>query len=429
MTSVDAPEPSLVENLATQSIETMVTSGVYADFYNHGAELLAHLQVRNDPSVFVKALRRAGSFDAGYRDVLIRNFVRPGSLNEKLANPGTAPAATGYRVRWSPDTRFVAVTTPSSPYFYMYERVGDTLTSLSVLALSGPATGLEWSPTGKHLWVSTGPTGVTTNYYLLSRTGTSFGLVGLNIHLNPGPPAQHTGMVRWSPDGLYVAVVYNAAPYLAIYKRATTSATTFTRLPDITLTTELSISTQVAWSPDMKYLSVTSNNAAGTFIIFKKSGDVFTRVVGLTPLADRGYSNGMEWSLDGQYLAIGTTYNSKVAVYKRSGDVFTRLPDPIDYNSGPSYTVAWTPDGRYLFVGSNGSPYYKFYKLESDVLTSVTPFATPPLSTVNDAQFSLDGKYLALALSSSPYFAVHKSLEGPVAGAAVQINPEATVAG
>lgn len=424
MTDVLAPYPSTLEAIADQTLETMVVvGGTTAEFYTAGNTLLGSFEVKNPASSFAKALKRAGAYDVGYRDYLVKGWHAAGRQNVRATSPGTLPGGTVWRSRFSPDGKYVAVATSFSPYLLIYSVATGVLVAGSVMTVpAGAVASLAWTPDGRFLAVgsSTG----SPNYYLYGRSGSTLTLVSSNsTFIAPTPTASPTTL-EWSPDGLTLYVGHGASPYHAVYKRASLTASIMGKLPDIALSTAFGTNSEARWSPDGQYLVVATTKYPYTFF-YKRDGDTFNQLSNPN-YTQAGLGSGTAWSYDGRYVAVTSSASPYLVVYERSGDIFTRVTSVA--NPGASGAgVEFTPDGRFLLAGITASPYLVIYEIKDGVFTQRDAPTMP--GTVYDITFSPDAKYAAMGHAGSPFVSLMKGAMAPPAGAAVHINPEAVVVG
>ena len=202
----------------------------------------------------------------------------------------------------------------------------------------------------------------------------------------------------FSPDGTYLAAAHGGSPYITVYKR---EGDTFTKLP--ALSALPSAGDGCAFSPDGTYLAA-AHGGSPYITVYKREGDTFTKLPALSALPNTG--NSCAFSPDGTYLAAVHGKSPYITVYRREGDTFTKLPALSALpNSGSS--CAFSPDGTYLAASHGGSPCITVYKREDDTFTKLPALSALPGSGFGCA-FSSDGTYLAAAHSNSPYITVYE---------------------
>jgi WD40 repeat protein len=436
MSTVHAPYPSKVLDLEGPSIVSVAPSGdynEYLDFYNNAGEEVAHLHVHNPDFYYAKALKRIGSFESGYREVLIKDWRRAGEVNPKLANPSPIPPGTVNDVAWSPDGEYVAVGHVTAPYLTVYKRIGDTFVNIVVLSITptSAVNAVAWSPDGRLLAIGTASTPYIQIYSKVA------GQDQLNqLSLSAAMPSPPTGgqvmSLAFSPDARYLAVGSGGTPYLILYDRGPSpTSTVLSRVSDLTETQRPTATVRsVGWSPDMNYLFA-GGITSPYFQWYKRSGSLLTKLPTPSRIVTHGTTNGA-WSPTGKYLAIASSSSGALYIYKRVGDTLVAV-DPGLTLSDSSWveSVAWSPDGRYLVAGSgNGSSTplgLQLWKVieEWDSFPYLnTAIGVQPVGNIYAVEFSPDGNYLIAGSNQSPRFAAYKSLKGPIAGAALRLDKD-----
>ncbi|WP_339283670.1 hypothetical protein [Paenibacillus sp. FSL R5-0486] len=205
-----------------------------------------------------------------------------------------------------------------------------------------------------------------------------------------------------SPDGVYLAVVFDISPFVAIYKN---SGGSFTKLPDpASLPPDACY--DVAFSPDGNYLAIATYSSP-FIVIYKRSGDVFTKLANPSVLpAGRGY--GVSFSSDGTYLAVGHDTSPYITIYKRSGDTFTKLANPSVLPTGGGRKMSFGFNDSYLVIAHATTPFITIYKRSGDVFTKLSDPDVLPTAQGSDAKFSSDGTYLAVSFQLSPGLRIYK---------------------
>jgi WD40 repeat protein len=114
-----------------------------------------------------------------------------------------------YSVKWSPDSRFVAVANNTSSTMYIYRFNGTSTPSLTTsVGVEAGARSVHWSPDGQ--FIAVGTTG-SLRVYKFNGSSTPT-LVGSAVNLS-------TQSARWSPDGKFIAMGrYTTSSNLNIYR-------------------------------------------------------------------------------------------------------------------------------------------------------------------------------------------------------------------
>lgn len=259
-------------------------------------------------------------------------------------------------VSFSPDSNYLAIGTNGAPAMYIYKRSGDTFTLLSNVLQNAPtstqldAYSVAWSSDSQYLVFTS--TGYSPFFFLYKRLGDSF----TQLTLQGAWPAQSIFSVAFSPDTNYLVFGLNSTPYRMIYKR---NGDTFTYLStNVGVNPNLS-GVSVAWSPDSSYLAIGTSDT--TIAVYKRSGDTFTKLTDLS-LGGPLYAKSLSFSPDGTYLTAGLLYAPCFAMYKRSGDTFTKLGNPSVLPTGPCYGLGYNPVNSYFATAFDTSPYLRIYK-------------------------------------------------------------------
>lgn len=417
MATVKAPKTETMDEINLKSIVSFERLGANVTFRNRAGEDVGTFPIRIPNYMLIPCIKKIGSFDLGYRDVLVKGWHRPFSDTVKLADPSVLPPGIVKDVSWSPDSVYLGVAHDSNPYFTIYKRSYDTLTKIpDPLFIPGGTlpssygSSLDWSPDGQYL-----ATAVTQSPYIVvySRSGDTFTKL-------PDPsilPPDFANYVSWSPDGVYLVVGHSLTPYFTIYKR---SGTTLTKLANPASLPTGGVQ-YVSWSPDGQYISLSSLGSPW-FLIYKRSGDTFTKLPNpdVLPPATTYKSS---WSPDGTYLSVAHNSSPYVTIYKRSGDTFTKLPNPAVLPTGAGRGTSWTADSKYLAVAHTVSPFMTVYYRVGDTFTKLPNPLTLPASNGQNNEFSPEAKYLAVGNSSvAPYLSIYKSAQAPIAGLATRME-------
>jgi Tol biopolymer transport system component len=303
---------------------------------------------------------------------------------------GTQPTA----VSWSPDGRFLAVVSQSSNFLQIFRFYG----SGYPIQVGGNVTGLNvpravtWSPDGR--FIAFVNEGVTTGVNVVSvysfngvSTPTLVGNASSAVSGN-GPY-----WVSWSPDGRYLATVYQSTNKLEIF-----SFTGSGTLPSVGSASTGSVPTSVAWSPDGKFIAVV-NQTAVTMQIFSVSGGVpSSSPVGNVSTAPSPFA--VSWSPDGRFIAVvcnSATGSMQIFRFYGSADSTPSQVGSSISTGNTATCVSWSPDGRFLAVvaiNSNTLQIYKFngYSTPTQVDSNISTGAGP-----NWVTWSPDGRYIAVA--------------------------------
>ncbi|MGP3788157.1 tail fiber protein [Paenibacillus sp. 1A_MP2] len=224
---------------------------------------------------------------------------------------------------------------------------------------------------------------VTTQDFLINNTSIN------------GYPTGTGRAASWTPDGMYLAVAHNVAPFLAIYKSVEGE---FIKLANPAVLPP-NTATDAEFSSDGNYLAV-SHAEAPYVTFYKRSGDVFTKLANPS-ISPGGTAWSLAWSPDGLYVAVGTSSSPFLTIYKRSGDVFTRNPLSFNTPPGTSYGLAWSPDGVYLAVACGTTPFAITYKRSGDTFTKLGDPQILPSPNPLTVAWQPNGSILVFAGTSS----------------------------
>lgn len=435
MSTVRAPYPSELDEINARSItafERDASTG-FVTFRDRAGGEQGTFQIRNPGSAFVKAIRRIGNWEVGYKDILIKGWARTGQPNVKVDDSAFTFDFVG-SIEWSPDSKYLATGSASSPYVVIYKHDGDTFTKVSNPSTlpTSPSQGFAWSPDSRYLFI----TGNAPEYRLYSRTiGTNtFTFARQGTSLLSALPNGNPDRCIWSRDGWYLAIATDASPWVTVYKRNDSVVTAFTKLANLPSNPGI-VASDIAWSNDSQHLAIgtyTDGSHTKSLHVYKRSGDSFTKLFSITPGGGSSMqSRGLAYRLDDEYLAVGLNGTPYLSVFRRDGDTYTELGPPSV--GGDAYVtgdgVDWSPDGQYVITANMGGANHGVWKFENEVLTRKENLGTPLPGNGYATRFSSDGKYLAIAHYNSPYLIVYKSAMSPISGAAMRIDPNTSYPG
>ncbi|MFF2048054.1 putative Ig domain-containing protein [Stenotrophomonas bentonitica] len=289
------------------------------------------------------------------------------------------PAGPSGTISWSPDDQYLAISSTASPYLWVYKRVGDTFTALTLPAtgMVSRAQGLTWSPDGATLAVAPESTAFP---FVLRRTGDTFALQTLGDQL---PNAQERGLV-YSPTGDALKITYANAIYgWTVNGGAYTQAGKSADLPPASaFTLEAS-----DYSADGKMFA-TGLTIAPWLALFSVSGGAF-----LAEAVPPGVASGAKqprFSPDSKYLGWATTATPYVKLYRRSGEgyAFTDMAG-VPASDASAASFAWSPTSANFAVGGS---MLRIYKRAG---STVTITSTYPIGSVVGISWSRSGQYIA----------------------------------
>lgn len=308
----------------------------------------------------------------------------------KLTNP-PAVAYAGYPA-WDPTGEFLACPTgASSPYISVYQRVGDTM---SLISLTGGYNMTNWTAS----WTPDG------RYFCVSGSG---GLVFFERRKNKIERVKlltSAGSVRCCAytDG-FLAVSYDQSPYVVWWQHdgglGYTQMSSPATLPN-------GVSRWVDWDPTGEFLAL-SLYSSPWLNWYQRSGTTLTKLT--SPSGLSGQSECCRWDPSGTYLAVLSSVSPYLYLYKRSGTTLTLQTAPDEALSGFGIHCAWDPTGEFLAVGVySASPYMEWYRLVDDQFIKLDDPASAPDGSGWGVAWTPSGTHLAVAVQTSPYVNLYR---------------------
>lgn len=308
-------------------------------------------------------------------------FARQGGNYIRLANVGASGASNSVlAVDITPDGVYMAISYAGAPGVVLFklDKLGRATQLGTVPATnSGQVYSLRWSADGTILACS----GLTTPFMTLyKRTGDTLAL----LPTPTSPVTSDCRAVAWGKsavDGEYVSFCCNSSPWIHTWKR--NSDDTFTKLPDVTTSLALPATAPgpyaIRWSPDGVYLAVVWSNGGNNnygWRIVKRTGTTQAQLGTLPTLDGRPaqFASTVDWSPDGRCVAIASETLLKPQVYEHTGDTFTKVADAKIVGSQPGgalRTLRYTPDGKALVVQATTTPFSYVY-LRPDIVNDPT---------------------------------------------------------
>jgi WD40 repeat protein len=350
-----------------------------------------------DPNIDLTQLNNMAEVVAKRTDDLsggkiLFNPQYPWSAPIKLSNPGTLPPTAANDVKWSPDGRFLAVASSSSPFVTIYERTGAVLTKLPNPGTlpAGTVNGLAWSPNGNFLVCAHSTTPFITIY---QRQGNNFTKLSDPATI----PSRFALAAAFSPNGEFLLVNYHSiliGPSSILYQ---IQGTTFTAV--VSSAPNAGGNPSIAWSPDSQYIA--SGGTGNDISIFQRSGSVFSQVSG--PPTPAGFPSSLSWSPDGQFLAVGMLSAPFLSIYQFAGGTFTLLTAPATLPGNSVGGVSFSPDGQSLAVAFTGSPFLLVYSRSGTTFTANANPVSLPASDGSSISWSPSSQFLSLGVGVSPF--------------------------
>lgn len=420
MGEVDAPYPSTVTDIFDNALvsgsfdgsDLVLTKGDGGDILN--------ANIKHPASFFEKVRRRVGNRANGYREIVLKEFHRPGLVNEVLSTPSTSAKPTA--IAWTLDSRYVAAPKLSSPYLNVFSKRGTTFAteaSDTPVTFTGAA---DISPDGKFLLL--GHSGSDPNVIVFSATGEGPPVVEEDSYLAFDIlPSLAVVALKFSPTGEFLVLGHLSTPFFTMYKQ--TGLGNFTKITPITGgSAPASAVRSVAWSADTTYLYL-GLHSSPFLAWYKRNGDGFTKLTNPSSLPSASAMSS-EWSPgDSRYLAVsGSAANTTgLSLYRRTGDTLVKKTNPSGTPTNVS-ALSWSPDGKILALGELETSLVHIFKVdeESDTFTKVNVLTLPASGHVEKLAFSPDGMVLSASSTAAPYLVHFKSALGPIRGAAIRID-------
>jgi WD40 repeat protein len=315
----------------------------------------------------------------------------------KIADPVSIPSTFVGGASFSPNGRFLAVTTQNSPYIFIYDFVSGNPVKIADPATIPTGTPLHysaWSPDGRYLAVPHNTTPFVTIYDFTSGSPVKI----TNPATLPGGDGNCAG---WSPDGRYMAIGHATTPFVTIYDWSTGSPIKIANPGILPAGTGLGL----GWSADGRYLTVAH---VGTPFITTYDFLTGTPIKTANPATLPG-GDGIcaAWSPDGRYLSIAHTGTPFMTVYDWATGVPIKTANPAILPAGNGSGCWWSPDGRYLAIGHSVAPCISIYDWKQNAELKIADAATLPTTGGTNGSWSPDGKFLAVGALAAPWVLIY----------------------
>ena len=266
---------SATAKLRTRFLHKTTVAGTFEGFFISGVINAPSISPRGD----LAAIHRADVTSPLY-------FLRIDTTSSVLdcCNATQTFAGTSFESRFSPDSKWIAVSHSSATPLQMYKinspfpsPVSNSLNyvrqSTSPMNVQPNATNLgelAWSPDSQYLAVvsATGPETVTV---YRANVGDTFTKITIPVGLSG---FASVNSIDWSSDGKLVAVSSTVSPFVKVFEL--TAPDTFVERPALAPSVGVAV-TSVAWSKDMQYMAVAVPSDANTpFRIYRTGIEVVT---------------------------------------------------------------------------------------------------------------------------------------------------------
>ena len=191
-----------------------------------------------------------------------------------------------------------------------------------------------------------------------------------------------------SPNGDYLAIVYNNSPYVIVY-----DTSDFSVLQEFSEIDEI---VDLSFSADNQYLALLKTASEAEYVIYNTSDwsqETEQSFAGFTTLVW-----GIQFSNDNNFLVIGweqAQSSNNISVLEQGS--WGEISNHPDLSAGSRH-FDFSQDDKYFAVALGGDPYVKVFDTENDWQEIEIPFFD---SFIDDIKFSSDGEYLFLSRSSS----------------------------
>lgn len=245
----------------------------YSNIDSYPTDAQSTIQCSFSPNGVYLAFTRGSSVS---NNVLI--YKRSGDTFTRLVDLSTS--ASTVAVSFSQDSNYLAVSLEASPWLALYKRVGDTFTPLTgptPVFPPGNIVGPTYTPS-QLSWAGSEYLAVVTFQgrpgILRKEADDSF------VWLNQASPLVSTtfGMgAAFAPNSNYACFLSGSIPPgLPIYKRQGNSFTQLAGQPTTNITGGGQQRAALAFSPDSKFLAVSTSTANGSLRIYVRTEDTFT---------------------------------------------------------------------------------------------------------------------------------------------------------
>lgn len=258
---------------------------------------------------------------------------------------------------------------------------------------------LKWSPNGEFLAIGSGSSPFILIYQMLNGVLTQLP--------NPGTiPAGAVNDISWSPCGDFLACansVFSGAR-ITIYQR---SGNFFSKLAD-PLTLPPSDCAKIAFSPNSDFLSVfyLGGGGVGVKLYQRGTGNSVTSTG-----TGSGTISGTADLSTGVVTGTCSTTDTIVSTFSGIGTTFTDITSTSGL-SNLENCIGWTPDSWLFASIDQTSGNIDVYARSGSTFSGITSPDTSSLTGVFAFSFSPDGKFLAVISQNAPYLALFTITSG-----------------
>jgi Tol biopolymer transport system component len=318
---------------------------------------------------------------------------------------GTNVDSGSLSTAWSPDQKYIAVTSPS--YLQIFGFNGTTILSQfgSNVSLSSGISA-KWSPNNRFIAVSSAGSlkiysfdGVNTPIFVTQNTSVE------NPH------------IAWSPNGKFISVVNTQTGY-GLGQIFAFDGTTLTQIGS-SFTTGTGTIRKIVWSSSGKHLAILStsySSPGGGLYAYAFDGTSTPTQIGTYAYVegqDDSYFGNLDWSPDGRFIAVCMYISNPPTPQHIQVFSFDGIMEPVKVcyagvNNGPN-GITWSPDGRYVAATFPGGNIHLF-AFTGTTLNSLAATNEVILeSGIISPSWSPDGQYLACITQSSNVLRILRS--------------------
>lgn len=256
---------------------------------------------------------------------------------------------------WSENDNYLFLGTAGGVRFFIFKRSDDSFTKLSDPSIlpNGTIYAIDNFFDGINTYVACSGGGDKLFLYKNNGTNDIFNPLSAPAVLPTGTQSTY---VKFSPDGNFLYVSSNAAPFLTFYQRV---GDTFTKLNNPS--TALTASGLSADWIDNQNLIIGITSAIPR--IYTWDGTTFQQG---SQVGSFSSSGNLQFDSSKIYLAIATGSTPFIRLYKRTGSTYSLLNNPSSIPSSTGRGISWSPDSKFLSVSHVNAPFLQIFERSED---------------------------------------------------------------
>ncbi len=291
----------------------------------------------------------------GVVDVL--DHTTPGSLssNDTIAIGGSGN--DGYSAVWASDDSFIVACSEGNPQLHLIDSSNyGSLSSTDTFNTTFRSRALALSPGDDQ--VAVGHVDGSGNWRLFQISSGSLSLAAAEVVPNGDTNGTVTS-IDYSPDGGYIAILARPSSgytFLHLYSVPTNNAgaPSFIASYDGGNNSGGNFSGSVRFSPNGNYIAVLFNTKLRVFTYNSSS----LTLLATQNITGSGIFVGIAWNPDNSEIAVMTTGNKRLHLYQfdpTNGSEEDRIQDGDSTYTlpGTPNALAWTSDGKYLAISNS----------------------------------------------------------------------------